>query len=99
MSIHAKTFFPGINADDLQKALEESKRLIEDDDGSLQAALAMSLQGMDPASIKVSSQGASGTSNIKPSTSASDVEPSTSTVKVCTDITGISLICYFKAPF
>ena len=29
----------------MQKALEESKRLIEDDDGSLQAALALSLQG------------------------------------------------------
>ena len=38
-------YFSGINQEDLQKALEESKRLIEDDDGSLQAALALSLQG------------------------------------------------------
>ena len=37
--------FLGINQEDLQRALVESKRLIEDDDGSLQAALALSLKG------------------------------------------------------
>ena len=39
------TYFSGINEEDLQKALKESKNLIEDEDGSLQAALALSLQG------------------------------------------------------
>ena len=51
--------------DDLAIALEESKRLLEDDDQSLKRALAMSMQGQGKVTVRARSQSEQGHSQGK----------------------------------